>query len=501
MEPASPDSAPRQRPPRLTARSLASASECPRRAWLNEHARAQAAPPAAHSLMLRERSSAHKRTIAERFPDRVGPLWTREGSFTEVAVECARLLSETRQTLYQPALLSPDGQCSAVPDLLYWDGDGLVVLDAKLALRPETRPDFALLLAHYRALLLARSGIEPVRYEIVNGRGETIEARPAPRQAYEAALRLARDTLALADEPDLLLAHSTCKTCAFYGHCWTRAEREGRIEILPEVQARHVPEYHALGVRTIAQLAELDEHRLPRGPVRGAAKRAIQTAAAWRDQRAVWLQAPRLPAGPLVWFDLEGDSRGEEAATPIYLWGLALEHDGGEPVLETLIAPFTKGGDREAWERFVARAGAILDAHPGVRWVHWDVYETLWIRRYAERCGAPEGFEARLLAACFDLKRVLDRSVRLPLRSYSIKHVAPWMGFRWRNPDSSSEWSVAHFEHAGSTTDMAERARLLAELAEYNADDLWAMRAVWRWLAAHAPSRFGRPLSVPPPEA
>jgi len=490
MEPAPPDPAPRRRVPRITAQAVTATFECRRRAWLNEHARSEAAAPGAHLLMLREHSAAHEKAVAGRFPDRVGPLWRREGSFAEVAAESSRLLRETRQTLYQAALLSPDGECSAVPDLLYWEGDRLVLLEVKLALRPETRSDFALMLAHYRALLAAGPGIEPVRYEIVNGRGETIVMQPAPREDYEAALRVARETLERTDEPDLLLAHSTCRTCAYYRHCWTRAEAEGRIEILPEVQSRDVPAYHALGVRTIAQLAELDERRLPRGPVRGAAKRAIQTAAAWRDQRAVWLQALRLPQGPLVWFDLEGDARGEEAETPIYLWGLALDDGRGDAVVETLFAPFTKGGDREAWERFVARAIEILDRHPGVRWVHWDVYETLWIRRYAERCGAPEGFEARLLAACFDLKRALDRSVRLPLRSYSIKHVAPWMGFRWRNAESGSEWSVAHFERAGSTTDPAERERLLADLAEYNADDLWAMRAVWRWLAANAPDRL-----------
>ncbi|MBP8136862.1 MAG: TM0106 family RecB-like putative nuclease, partial [Candidatus Eisenbacteria bacterium] len=245
--------------------------------------------------------------------------------------------------------------------------------------------------------------------------------------------------------------------------------------------------YHALGVHTLADLVMLDPERLPAGPVRGAAKHAIVVASAWIENRAAWLQPPLLPKGPLVWFDLEGDSLGEKAENPIYLWGLALERPGEAPVAEAIVAEMGADGDREAWERFVARAVAILDQHPDARFVHWDAFEPLWIERYALRLGAPDGFVKRMKSACHDLKRVLDRCVRLPLRSYSIKHVAPWMGFEWRNPESGSEWSVAQFHRARETDDPVERERLVTALVEYNEDDLWAMRAVWRWLAEHSP--------------
>jgi predicted RecB family nuclease len=437
--------------------------------------------------MLRERSREHEALVTKRFADLIGPIWQREGSFDELARESVRLLHETRRPLSQAPLLSADGRSSAVPDILYWDGDQLVVLEARLALRPEARSDFALQLAHFRALLIESAGIEPARFEIVNGIGETVNVTPASAELYADALAVAGETLACADEPTLLLAHSTCRSCDFYRHCWDRAEAERRIEILPEVQSAHVEHYHALGVRTVAQLAALDVNRLPAGLLRQAGKRAIRVAAAWRDNRAEWLNAPGLPGGPIVWFDLEGDSRGEEALIPIYLWGLAFDDRANEAVPEGIVAEFGPEGDRAAWERFVERASAILARHPDVHFVHWDNYEPLWIRRYFDRYGAPEAFRTAMLAACFDLKRVLDRCVRLPLRSYSIKHVAPWMGFRWRNPESGSEWSVAHYQRASTADDPAERERLLAEILEYNEDDLWAMRAVWRWLEGNAP--------------
>ena len=73
--------------PRLTPQSLATASDCPRRLWLNHHLPGAAAAPPDHILMLRERADAHERAIAARFEDREGPLWRRDGSFSDAAAE------------------------------------------------------------------------------------------------------------------------------------------------------------------------------------------------------------------------------------------------------------------------------------------------------------------------------------------------------------------------------------------------------------------------------
>lgn len=476
------------RPPRITAQVLASAQGCERKLWLRQNAPGEASPVTEHGHVLRERGDEHERAIAARFADLAGPLWRRDRPFAEAAEESLRLLRETRRPLWQAVLLTPDGRRSAQPDFLYWEAGALVVREARLALRPGQRADLALQLAHLRHVIGEASGFEPVRFEVEGGDGAVAIVEPLERAEYEEIVRAASDVLASETEPDLLLAHSTCKRCMFYTHCWDLAERDRRIEILPEVHPADVGDYHALGVRTIEQLAAFSPAKLPRGPKRAAAERAVRVAGAWRDDRAEWLQAPRLPGPPVVLFDVEGDALGESAEAPIYLWGLALDDGSAEPRAEAILAGAGAGGDARAWEAFTARAAALLEAHPGVRWLHWDTSEPLWIRRYADRLGAPAGLAERLLGACLDLKRELDRCVRLPLRSYSVKHVAPWMGFQWRNPEAGSEWSLARWHRARQAASEAERERLLAEVAEYNADDLWAMRAVWRWLREHGPA-------------
>jgi len=476
------------RPPRITPQVLAAIEGCERKLWLRHHLPAAAAPVTEHGHVLRERGDAHERAIAARFTDLAGPLWRREGAFADAAAESLRLLRETRRPLWQPVFVTPDGRRSAQPDFLYWDAEGLVVLEVRLALRPAQRADLALQLAHARHVVREASGLEPVRFEVAGGDGAVTAIEPLATGEYEEAVRAAADVLGSEAEPGLLLSHSTCRRCMFYDHCWERAERDRRIELLPEVHPADVGEYHALGVRTIEQLAALDPGRFPRGPKRAAAERAVRVAGAWRDDRAEWLHRPRLPGPPVVLFDVEGDALGEESATPIYLWGLALDDGSPAPRAEAVLAGAGEGADERAWRAFTARAAELLDAHPTARWLHWDASEPLWVRRYAERLGAPPGLAERLLAAMLDLKRELDRCVRLPLRSYSIKHVAPWMGFEWRNPEAGSEWSLARYHRARLAEDPEERGRLLAEVAEYNADDLWAMRAVWRWLRENAPA-------------
>ncbi len=190
-----------------------------------------------------------------------------------------------------------------------------------------------------------------------------------------------------------------------------------------------------------------------------------------------------------MWIDFEGVTDLVESATPIYLWGLAVEGGAEDIAGEAFVAGPEPDGDRIAWQRFVARAREILDRSPAAVFVHYHAYERTWTKKYAERHGDRDGFVAgRLLPAMWDLCiQGVQKWVRLPLRSYSIKAVAPYVGFAWSDPDSGSLWSVVQYGRACAARDPAERRRLLEPILRYNADDLRAMRAVWRWIERAGP--------------
>jgi uncharacterized protein len=477
-------------PSRVTGGALKRLLDCERRLWRGEHARAHAAARTEHEDVLGEKSRALEDQVAATLSGLAGPVWGSGVTFEAAAAETLRLLRETRQPIRRPVLLSLDGSLSATPAFLLRDGDAIVVRDVRLAHRPERSRDHRVRLAFAGWLARTVSGLEVARLEIVNGLGELLPVEGIPDGELAGLVARALELLGDdAPEPDLLLAHSHCSSCEHYEPCWDRAEAERRIEVAPSVTRARAQLLHDEGIRTFDELAQRTPESFQHRDLRAHAGTLLAEARAWATAAPVWLNPPQLPRGRTpVWFDVESDSDGQRAPVPVYLWGLAVEQP--EPRFEPLLAELTAEGDRAAWQAFIARALQVFEAHPDAVWVHWHDAEPMWLDRYIARLGAPDAFVQRIRApgACFDLHRALERSVRLPLRSTSIKFVARWLGFEWSNPDADAAWSTAQAHRARETADLQERERLLAEVMRYNADDLWAMRAVWKWLEQHVAS-------------
>jgi predicted RecB family nuclease len=476
----------RERPRRVTAGHLRQLQRCERELWLSVHLPSARAEPGDFERTLRQAGIDHERAMRALFPGLVGPIHRYERPYEESAAETLRYLRESRAPLHQPVFLSADGTLAGVPDFLYWDDEKLVLCEVRLRTRIGRGADVALQMAHFRALAETACGVPVARCEVLNGEGECLPIEPCAPDVYRRALQRALDLFESTAEPALLKAHSTCQTCGYYGHCWTRAIAEGRLEVLPAVRSEMVPRLQAAGFHTIHDVARLEPLAVPgvRTPV---LERIRLESRAWVDGRALWMAAPALPAGrPVVWLDLEGDP-GNDAEVPVYLWGAALDGEDGI-AYQPIIAEPGADGDLEAWQRFLAQAGMWLERHPDAVWVHWSEYERMWLLRYAARHGDAGGVAARVGAALIDLHEVLRRCAVLPLRSYSIKEVAPWLGFRWSHPDMSSQWSTVQYRLARATGDDAERQRLFDVIAAYNRDDLLAMKAVWTWMLAEGPA-------------
>jgi hypothetical protein len=186
------------------------------------------------------------------------------------------------------------------------------------------------------------------------------------------------------------------------------------------------------------------------------------------------LASPQLPPWPLVWFAVEGEPGAGQETCAIHLWGLALDDGKQEPEPEAIVADFEDAGGQRAWERFVARAGEILERWPQARWVHGSPREKAGVRRCAAIYGAPEGFVERLEEALFDLHRGLGRGAALPSRP--------------RAPGKAAR-AASRYRRGRASRDPGRRSRLLREITDDNAGDLLAMRAVWRWMLATGPKQ------------
>jgi hypothetical protein len=205
----------------------------------------------------------------------------------------------------------------------------------------------------------------------------------------------------------------------------------------------------------------------------------------------LWLAPPQLPPWPVVWLALEDVPGSRQVDRSIQLWGLAVDDGRGEPRPEAIAAAFDDQDGRRAWERFVARAGEIIEQCPEARWVHYSPREKTSVRNCVATYGAPPGFLERMDEAFFELlSRGVRRSLRLPLDSCSIRQVAGLAGFRWRHPRRDPAGAIVQYQQARASADAPERARILRGIAESNAEDLLAMRAVWRWMLERGPREY-----------
>jgi predicted RecB family nuclease len=205
----------------------------------------------------------------------------------------------------------------------------------------------------------------------------------------------------------------------------------------------------------------------------------------------LWLAPPQLPPWPVVWLALEGGPEGGQGHRSTRLWGLAVDDGRGEPTPEAITADFDDQADRRGWERFVTRASEIIERYPEARWVHYSACERNRVRHYTDRHGAPPGFLERLEEAFFELlSRGVQRAVRLPFDSCSLRQVAGLAGFRWRSSRPGPTGSIGQYQKARASIDPVERTRILREIADSNAEELLAMRAVWRWMLEQGPREY-----------
>jgi predicted RecB family nuclease len=165
-----------------------------------------------------------------------------------------------------------------------------------------------------------------------------------------------------------------------------------------------------------------------------------------------------------------------------------------EPSHVYLIGAWNAAEDR--YVRFLGRGAAdeerifreFLDYVGGgedVRLYHWTDYETGQMSQVAERWPQIAPPLKPLLASCVDLMRVVKSAVYLPVPTFSLKCVAPALGFAWRQEGFGAfDAMVCYWDYL----DRGDAAAVAHAIA-YNEDDC---RALW-----HVDRALGRQFGEP----
>lgn len=445
--------------------------------WCEHHAPREARDPVTpyEEMLFREGREHEARVVRDRFPDATQmAAATEEEAFRQVL----DAMAQGAPAIHGAPLLLLDEGMRGTADLLVRD-DGApsvfgpwhyVVKEVKLA--RNLGDAHRLQAAFYHRIVSTLQGYAPPAFHVIDrdGNERTFAYDEAELAAALHAIRAIRDGLAI--DPVLGDALSPWSS-----YCDRLAIERQDVSLVSGVGPTTRDKLVAAGFRRLEDVARASDEALRAvkgvGPAR--ARQFATSARAILAGRHERLAPCAFPEGRTeVFFDLEGTSEQatDEGWTSMdYLIGAVVEGR-----YHSFVA---HGLDKEA-EMFHAFL-AWFQTLPDPILYHWHHYERTHLRELARRHGAPLDVEAEVVPRMRDLHADAARSFAFPTYGTSIKRVAPYVGFEWRDKDVNGMESIAlYMQYA---RDPAANADKLEKVLRYNEDDCHATRAVKEWMA------------------
>lgn len=315
---------------------------------------------------------------------------------------------------------------------------------------------------------------------------ETLQGQRNPRSLwshYEAAREVAAQVLAgtAVTKP---ASSANCKQCHWHSHCLDQLITTDDLTLIPQL-GRAVRDAMFDEIPTVRELSTINPEAFARGKSKAVFAGVGPDSLRKFQARALMLSTPGAQpvlTAPIslvrkpreLFFDIEVDPLRDLC----YLHGI-VERLNGDNETERFVAFFMEDETAEAERRAFAGAFAYLTADPNAVIYYWSKYERTRYRvlqaKYPDVCTAAE------IEALFDpttaidlLYDVVTKATEWPTYDRSIKTLARFLGFRWRDTHPSGAASIQWFDEWVRLRDPAMKQRIL----DYNEDDCVATRVV-----------------------
>jgi predicted RecB family nuclease len=384
------------------------------------------------------------------------------------------------------------------PDLLRKEGAGYIAGDIKSGSGEEGPEDSSKPKIHYAVQLalytdiLERKGLSADRRAFVwdvHGREVPYEFRTpygkrSPRvlwQDYEDALRQAR-AIINRDETTLPAFGAACKLCHWYTVCVERLNETDDLTIIPEL-GRSKRDVMYDRVRTVTELANIETDKLLSGKQSVFPGIGPDTLQKFRERAKLLSASDARPYSrePIVFpnndrelfFDIEVDPMRDIC----YLHGF-VERLRRDNTTETFVYAFAEEPTLHAEKKAFAEAWAYINQRRPCTIYYYSKYERTIYRalqdKYADVCSANDVEALFEPAHAVDLYDVVRKATEWPTWDFSIKTLAKYIGFSWRDAHPSGAASIEWFHRWIQSGGPLIRQRIL----EYNEDDCRATRVL-----------------------
>jgi uncharacterized protein len=389
------------------------------------------------------------------------------------------------------------GELLGDPDLLRSEGTGYVPGDIKSGAGEEGSDEDGRLKKHYGVqLALYVDILERLKFSVgrrgfiwdVHGEEVPYDLRSAlgpkaPDSMWDVYRRCLAEAKAIVGQANKTQAAygAVCKQCHWYTACLDELTTVNDLTLLPEL-GRAKRDALASHVRTLKELAQLDLDACVKGKKTLFEGIGPDTLVKFKE-RAALIVSPdpkpylkelvKIPVSEIeIFFDIEVDPMRDVC----YLHGF-VERRGGDNATERYIACFADEPTPASEEAAFAQAWAYLRQNPDAAVYYYSKYErTIWRKlqqKYSHIC-TEEEVEA-LFGNALDLYYdVVRKHSEWPTKDHSIKTLAKFLGFAWRDTHPSGAASIEWFDRWIQSGDPAIKQRIL----EYNEDDCRATRVL-----------------------
>lgn len=385
------------------------------------------------------------------------------------------------------------------PDLLRFTGHGYVAGDIKSGAGEEGREDLSKPKVDYGVQvalytdILERKGLSAARLPFIidiNGEEVTYDLdepygtrNPTTLWVeYQAALAEAR-AIVIRHHETLAAYSSTCKLCWWYSACTEKLAADDDLTLLPELgrskrdtmldHVSSITEFAVTNVESFITGKKTIFKGIGTDMLRKFHERAKLVTS---TNPQPYLTAPlALPHSDIeVFFDIETDPMRNFC----YLHGM-LERRGGDNSTERFDAFFAADLSPAAEREAFAAAWSYLNDRPTAIVYIYSKYErTIWRalqQKYPDVCTSDQ------MEALFHPSRTVDlfydvvqKATMWPTRDHSLKTLAKFLGFQWRDNNPSGAASIEWFDQWITTGDPAIKERIIL----YNEDDVVATRVL-----------------------
>ncbi len=417
-----------------------------------------------------ERNKNHQESILEELKSK--PL-----SYTTTAEGADKTISEMKKgaELISQGVIKHD-EYLAHPDILRRVGSKSALGDhsyeaIEIKLGNRLKDEYLMQVMFYSFVLSKIQGKWPKKAHIITGDSREITIDTSEyRERFMKILQLLEKYLE-EKRLDVPIINAHCTECGWGDLCFQHAIEAEDLSLIFGMDKRSREKLNHVGITKMGELAKADPLKVSAKtdlPKNRLSKWSLQ-ARSLLENRIIPIKKPSMPNGKAsIFFDIEGDTMGKTE----YLLGLLVQK-GNRREYKRFWADNPKN-EGEMWKDFLS----FLAKQEDFRLYHYTGYEKRALAKLFAKYGGDKKTYDRVVESLFDLYPVLLKSVVLPVTSYSIKSVAPLLGFRWTNDKAGGAQSLLWYHNYQETKNPALKETIL----EYNRNDCEAMVTIRDWL-------------------